>query len=145
MHKGTSLAATVAGFVLAMFSGTLLAQQPQPFDVGRIEYESNCAVCHGLEGKGDGPYRPFLTKTPANLTGLAKANGGVFPVQRMYELIDGRLEVAAHGPREMPIWGNEYRAQAATQPGITYQPEAYVRARIIALIEYLNRLQVRSL
>ena len=34
-------------------------------------YRINCAVCHGEEGKGDGPIAAFLTKTrPADLTGV---------------------------------------------------------------------------
>jgi cytochrome c len=35
--------------------------QPRP-DLGKREYESKCAVCHGLDGKGKGPYAEQLKK-----------------------------------------------------------------------------------
>jgi hypothetical protein len=96
-----------------------------------------------VSGKGDGPYQPYLTRTAPSLVGLAKANGGVFPYQRVYEVIDGRKEVGAHGPRDMPIWGADY-LQKAPKDWISAMPfdqEMYVRARIMALIDYIGRLQ----
>ena len=33
-------------------------------DPGKSEYDVNCAVCHGLTGKGDGPYKLSLSKAP---------------------------------------------------------------------------------
>lgn len=30
-------------------------------DMGRLEYESNCATCHGASGKGDGWLKGYLT------------------------------------------------------------------------------------
>ena len=113
-------------------------------DLGRLEFESKCATCHGLTGKGDGPIASFLTKKPADLTGLAKANGGVIPVATMYEIILGDRNVAAHGPRDMPAWGQAYRIQAGEYFVDTpYDPDAYIRARILTVIEYISRLQAR--
>ena len=112
-------------------------------DIGKREYVFNCGGCHGETGKGDGPYMTYM-KRPADITQLAKKNNGVFPVSRVYEVIDGRQEVAAHGPRDMPIWGMDYQAKAgAYYMDVPYNPEGYVRVRILALIEYLDRLQVR--
>lgn len=117
-------------------------------DFGELEYRSSCAVCHGVNGKGEGPYKPYLTKNATDLTTLAKANKGVFPVQRVYEVIDGRQTVPSHGTRDMPIWGTRYLVEAssyyrhAEAPG-PYDTEAQVRARILALVEYVNRLQVK--
>jgi mono/diheme cytochrome c family protein len=76
-------------------------------DLGKTEYESNCASCHGLTGKGDGTLKPYLTKSSTDLTLLAKQNGGVFPINRVYEVIDGRTDVKAHGGRDMPVWGRD--------------------------------------
>jgi mono/diheme cytochrome c family protein len=112
-------------------------------DLGKREYVFNCGGCHGETGKGDGPYMTFL-KRPADITQLAKKNNGVFPVSRVYEIIDGRQDVAAHGPRDMPIWGRDYQAKAGEYyVDVPYNPEVFVRVRILALIEYLDRLQVR--
>jgi mono/diheme cytochrome c family protein len=137
-----SAGAVFAGALIFFASGSLLAQQPR-LDLGEREYVSNCAVCHGLTGKGDGVYKEFLNKSPSDLTSLSKANKGVFPYQKVYEIIDGRQQLKAHGPGDMPIWGAEYSAKAATDYllGVPYDREAFVRTRIIALIEYLYRLQ----
>ena len=72
----------------AAFSGTALAQAAKS-DFGRDEYEASCAVCHGTEGRGNGPYIEHLRKDPTDLTTLAKRNGGVLPVKRIYEMIEG--------------------------------------------------------
>jgi hypothetical protein len=84
-------------------------------------------------------------KDPADLTTLTRKNNGVFPIQRVYEVIDGRQALQAHGPRDMPIWGLDYQAQAASSfyLDVPYDPEVYVRSRVLALVEYINRLQQR--
>ena len=111
--------------------------------LGKLEYQSNCASCHGNDGKG-GAYVDFLKVTPPDLSQLAKKNGGVFPLERVYSVIDGRQEVKGHGPRDMPVWGRDYQIKAGEHYGdVAYDPEVYVRGRILALIDYLNRLQAK--
>jgi len=115
-------------------------------DVGKEEYETKCVICHGVSGKGDGPQALALAIKPADLTMLAKNNGGVFPASRVHEIIDGRLEVAAHGPRLMPVWGDEFLIQETDRPQDVseetfLQREARVNGRIKALVDYLARLQ----
>lgn len=113
-------------------------------DFGKVEFESTCATCHGVDGKGRGPTAPFLNRVAADLTGLAKANGGVLPVAAMYDVIAGEKTVAGHGSRDMPAWGQAYRIQAGEYyVDVPYDPEAYVRARILAVIEYIYRLQAK--
>jgi mono/diheme cytochrome c family protein len=114
-------------------------------DAGQQEYEANCMVCHGSKAKGDGPYMAYLGKPPSDLTTLARKNGGVFPVDRVSRIIDGREDLKAHGPREMPIWGVDYQIQAANywRGRGSYDPELFVRYRILALVEYLSRVQER--
>ena len=112
-------------------------------DFGKREYVSNCANCHGMDGKGNGPYSDLLKKSPPNLTTLSKNNGGIFPMDRLYQNITGD-NIKAHGSRDMPIWGMEYRVEAANRyMESSYDPDAYVRVRVLALLEYLYRLQIK--
>jgi len=144
--KNVATTAALVGIAYLFTTSAALAQAKPPgkVDFGAREYTSSCAVCHGLNGKGDGPYKPFQTKSPSDLTTLAKANNGVFPYQRVYEVIDGRLAVGAHGPRDMPIWGTRYLAEAGGYYiDVPYDADAFVRTRIIALVDYVYRLQVK--
>jgi len=119
------------------------AEARRTVDPGRREFESNCAVCHGKSGQGDGSVVELLKRSPPDLTQLSRKNGGVFPIDRVYQTIEGGT-VAAHGSREMPIWGRDYRIQGAEYfMDVPYDPEVYVRTRLLWLVEYLSRLQVR--
>lgn len=129
---------------VAQAQQTGAAKQPI-FDTGKNEYEAHCAVCHGARGEGNGPYAPYLTSAVPNLSTLAKRNGGVFPVVRVYETIDGRQRVPAHGPTDMPIWGPRYSAEIGEglYDDIRVNREAYTRARVLLLTEYISRLQAQ--
>jgi mono/diheme cytochrome c family protein len=117
----------------------------QDGDIGKHEYFLNCAVCHGDSGKGDGPLVEWLNRRPADLTIIQKNNAGVFPFARVYDVIDGRQAVAAHGPREMPIFGRDYSQEAGEYFGFAAPKgiESFVRGRIIALIGYIYTLQAK--
>ena len=137
--------AAYAGITLICLSANALAldRSDIKLDIGKMEYDSACAVCHGLTGKGDGPLKSQLTKPVPDLTVLAKNNKGVFPFDRVYQIIDGRQEVKAHGPREMPVWGRAFNTETSIYFD-NYPPqdsESAVRSRILALTEYLYRLQ----
>lgn len=110
-----------------------------PVDFGKNEYMASCASCHGVSAKGDGAMRTHLTKAPTDLTLMAKRNGGVFPTQYAWEVIDGRTSVVigSHGAREMPVWGYVYRAED-TQP-----TDLHARTRIGSLLDYLARIQAK--
>jgi mono/diheme cytochrome c family protein len=141
-----TLVSAVIGVAVALsLSGVAAAaQKAEKSDMGKREWQANCAACHGMDGKGVGPITDLLKKSPGDLTTLAKKNNGVFPVARVYEVIDGTKDVKAHGTRDMPIWGQEYSIRAAEYyQDIPYDPEVYVRARILSLIDYLYRLQVK--
>ncbi len=115
----------------------------KPVDVGKFEYEGACAVCHGLTGKGNGPFMGQLATRVPDLTVLARNNGGVFPFDRVYQSIDGRQELKAHGTREMPIWGRSFRMQSSAffENYPAHDSESGARSRILALTEYVYRLQ----
>ncbi len=130
-----------ASAMIIAATGVTTAVAADKVDLGKHEYDSNCIACHGKDLKG-GAYVDFLKVTPPDLTQLSKKNGGVFPLERVYAVIDGRQEVKAHGPRDMPIWGRDYQIKAGEHyVDINYDPEAFVRGRIFALIDYLNRMQ----
>jgi mono/diheme cytochrome c family protein len=113
-------------------------------DIGKYEYDGHCAICHGLSGtaKEEGAYSSLLSKTIPDLTTLSKNNGGVFPFARVYQTIDGREQVQAHGTREMPVWGRDYMAMSANISP-SYDHEAFARGKILALTEYVYRLQAK--
>jgi mono/diheme cytochrome c family protein len=137
--KYVGLGTAVVG--LALFGVGAVGFAAEKADFGKQEYDANCAVCHGLAGKGDGSYGELLKTRATDLTVLAKKNGGVYPFARVYEAIDGTLPVKAHGTTEMPIWGTVYKAKAA-EMALEY-PELFARARILALDEYIYRLQAK--
>jgi mono/diheme cytochrome c family protein len=135
--------ASAAG-AAALFAAASTALAADKFDFGKREYDSNCAVCHGKLGKGDGPYAGLVDTRISDLSTLSKRNGGVFPFARVVEFTDGRQTVKAHGPRDMPIWGQDYLVKAGEAYfDVPYDPEAYVRTRIVALAEYVSRLQAK--
>lgn len=149
-----------AGALVALLAAQALAQMPAAHpaspssstrrdigsrDFGQREFQRSCASCHGTGGKGDGVLVPHLRRSPPDLTQLARNNQGVFPFQRLYEVIDGD-KLPAHGTRDMPVWGLQYRVEDAeyySDSGLTYDPQALARARILGLLEYLNRIQTR--
>jgi mono/diheme cytochrome c family protein len=105
-------------------------QQTKAGDAGTM-YTTYCAVCHGKEGKGDGPAAKALTKTPADLTKLSARNGGTFPGVKVRRYIEGLDDVAAHGTRDMPMWGDLFRSLNRDTAQI----------RVEALAEYLQAMQ----
>ena len=139
---------TIKGLVLlacTLGAAYAHAQAPQAqIDLGKLEFSDNCASCHGIEGKGNGSLVWLLQKSPPDLTQLAKKNGGVLPVNRMYAVIEGTAAVPAHGVRDMPVWGRDYsveESQRLREARGNYDSAAVVRARILTLIEYISRLQ----
>ena len=129
-----------------LFSAARAHAQRVPRDFGKSEFEASCASCascHGVSGKGNGPLVPLLRRTPPDLTLLAKNNQGIFPMNRLYEVIEGD-KVPAHGSRDMPVWGRAYRMLDAEYYFDTeYDSNALVRARILSLLEYISKMQVR--
>lgn len=91
------------------------AQQPSPeFDlsqvtpptsppvalVGQAIYQENCAPCHGVDGKGDGPTAPDLT-SPATAFADPNAIWERSPAQLFHTTKFGRIE------KLMPPWRNQ--------------------------------------
>ena len=135
------MVATAVALATCTMAATALAQG-KPADLGKREFDTKCAVCHGNDGKGAGPYAQELKSTMPDLTTMAKRNGGIFPVKRTFEIIEGAGK--GHGPRDMPVWGQDYTEKASELfPDLPYNQSAYVRTRINAPMEYLALRQVK--
>jgi mono/diheme cytochrome c family protein len=137
----------VATFLLAFVAlGIVDAVPAQALEPGKNEYLRSCESCHGATGKGDGSSGKHLTTRPADLTKLSESNGGKFPLVRVFEEIDGRLEIALHGPWDMPVWGDRYKrdlvSKLPTESVSNDMANVLARRRILELIEYLLTLQV---
>ena len=118
------------------------AAAAEKMSYGEAEYLNSCAVCHGLEGKGDGPLGDVLMKRPADLTHISDRNGGTFPYAHIFAVIDGRYGVPSHGEREMPVWGRQFLEDDVR----LYGPaggEIVTTERIHELAGYVQSLQRR--
>ncbi|MBW2413361.1 MAG: c-type cytochrome [Deltaproteobacteria bacterium] len=76
-----------------------------PAEVGGQLFGAYCASCHGMDATGNGPAAAKLDPRPANLTQIARRNGGRFDAEQVAAYIDGRSWIESHGSSEMPVWG----------------------------------------
>jgi mono/diheme cytochrome c family protein len=97
-------------------------------------YRTYCASCHGVNGTGNGPAAVAMKVTPPDLTRIAARNNGMFPAERVRQIVTGKGP-AAHGERNMPVWGDVF-ARKVTGP----TPDALVDA----LVRHLDTLQQRT-
>ncbi len=97
---------------------------------GKELFLRHCALCHGEDGKGNGPAAIALKNPPADLTRLT--HGGQFPRAEIMHFIDGERPVPAHGPRHMPVWGEIFRDE---------QGDSAARMRIHSLTAFLKSMQ----
>lgn len=112
---------TLTVLILFMISAFTVAQDKEPAQAsptvkhvpikttsptsGKEMFESYCAVCHGKDGKGEGPAASALKVPPPDLTELAKKNGGKYPAPHVASVIRGQADLASHGSKDMPVWG----------------------------------------
>jgi len=130
----------ILGLTLLLSLAPALArtQESEVIAGGELEYQNACAVCHGVEARGNGIMSKYLSVKPANLRQLRIASGGNFPFWEVYRKIDGQFEIRGHGTRAMPIWGDRFRAQAG-EGGKSAQSQA--AGRILSLVFYLQYIQ----
>ena len=134
----------IAGLVLALGGcrsrpEAVAPAPPDPVmaELGAEIFVRRCAACHGESGRGDGPASGALRVPPADLTRIAARRGGSFPKGEIARFIDGRFSIAAHGSREMPVWG-ERLGEQVPEASVS---EEIVRGQIGVLVEYLQTLQ----
>jgi mono/diheme cytochrome c family protein len=101
---------------------------------GKEMFVSYCASCHGKDAKGNGPAANALKQLPADLTTLAKRNGGKYPSDKVTSILRGQTSLMAHGDQEMPVWGPVFWRMRQGH-------EEQVQMRIANLNHYLESLQ----
>jgi mono/diheme cytochrome c family protein len=126
-----------AGIAYALAAhGKAVAEEPAAGELsGRDLYVRHCAICHGLDGTGQGPLAQAMKIVPADLTQIAAKHAGDFPDAKVRDVIRNGGAVLGHGSTAMLPWGlyfSERRNPAAA------------KARIKALTEYIKSIQQSS-
>jgi mono/diheme cytochrome c family protein len=129
---------TFAALSVSIQPQPTLAQQMEVVAAGEIEFQTSCAVCHGADARGQGIMTPHLTLQPTNLRHLAQASGGKFPFWEVYRIVEGRGLVPGHGSRDMPIWGDRFRASGGGDPE---SAQTQAAGRILSIVFYLEHIQ----
>ena len=107
-----------------------------PSNSGKEMFKSYCAVCHGVDGKGNGPAASAMKTPPTDLTALAKNSSGQYPAAHVAAVIRGQAVTPAHGSQDMPVWGPLFSS-------ISQGHEAQVQQRITNLVNYIDSLQAK--
>lgn len=148
MHLGTAFLCVALLMMGGLVMMTGCAEEPaqpaaeeqqaamDPIASGQASYKQYCESCHGPDGKGTGEVGADLATSPADLTQLTARYNGKFPVDSVYQAIDGRKDVEAHGSREMPVWGNIWGEESGDPV-----PDDVVEKRINELVEYIRSIQ----
>jgi mono/diheme cytochrome c family protein len=135
------VALALCGFLA--WSETAQAAEPD-LAVARRDFDTLCAPCHGFDAKGHGPASASLHIPPADLTGIAARHGGAFPDEVVFETVSGLSMPDAHGPREMPVWGDVFVSEqvgSAVNVAEALKASEEAASRIEGLVEYLKSLQ----
>jgi mono/diheme cytochrome c family protein len=141
------------GLALAVVSSLAMADEgvSKP---AKMDFVNYCASCHGVDGTGNGPLADTLKVKPTDLTVISKKNNGHFPYTMLRKTIEGtELGLArAHGPREMPVWGDVFRGESETTPvasgggewgvaGCANLTHIAARARVMNIVDYIESIQ----
>lgn len=124
----------IAGPVMIVALGLAAKKESVLSPSGREIYMDRCAACHGEDAKGNGPSVGALKVAPSDLTLLAKRNGGAFPAERVKNIVGGWANLAVHGSREMPIWGDLFLAKNPLDQQVAAE-------RFKNLVAYLESVQ----
>jgi mono/diheme cytochrome c family protein len=127
---------------LTMFAACAAAPAPQLSDQSGAQlFETLCASCHGVTGKGDGPVAASLSVKAADLTHISLRSGGRFPAEDVRRTIDGRFTTRAHGSREMPVWGQQLYYSADSDESTARTHSELLIARLVKHIEGMQAKQ----
>jgi mono/diheme cytochrome c family protein len=137
VHSRHVAVAVIVLLILLLVATVAARAQDYSAYSGEQLYSRFCASCHGDKGFGDGAVAASFSIMVPDLTRIAKRQGGVFPYERMRQIIDGRVPVRAHGTREMPVWGYEFEAQNPPKADSPHKTDELVRR----LTDYVRTLQ----
>lgn len=136
---------TAAALTCAAVAYGLAACEPsqetglvEPATPGRVLYLAHCRGCHGAAADGNGEAAPYLETRPADLTRLWQSYGSPLDRERLAAVVDGRGPRRVHGPRSMPVWGDEFFSEARPEMANLEETRAGL---IAALIDYLQTFQ----
>ena len=110
----------------------------QDANAGAELYDRHCAVCHGIEGRGNGPFAPALLLQPPTLNDLVTRHGA-FPTARVVKRVDGRDALVSHGS-PMTIYGPFFEGSDTAIKSESGQPIMTSRP-IVDLVAYLRAIQ----
>jgi mono/diheme cytochrome c family protein len=127
--------AFVALMLLSALAPRIYAEELSGYSGAQL-YGRFCASCHGPGAHGDGPVAASLRVLVPDLTLLANRHGGTFPAEQVRKIIDGRTVQPPHGPRDMPVWGTEFRVATSSAPDQRSSDNLIDR-----LVDYLRTIQ----
>lgn len=130
--KSMVLATAFAFAGITAISSARAQNDAATIEAGGRTFMRYCALCHGLDGTGDGPLTESLQTAPPDLTLLAKRNEGKFPMERVKEIIE-RGGLKGHGMMAMLAWGKVFNEEMGSDS----------HAVIDQLAAYLESLQER--
>ncbi len=133
---------TVLGLTLGSIPGVFAPQEqpakkpPVPSSKspsGAELYTQHCGSCHGIDLRGNGPL-PGASQVPPDLTTLTRRHGDRFPNAYVVSVLRYGVNMVAHGPAEMPVWGTEFAVNERLDA-------AQVASRIKNLTNYIKSFQ----
>ncbi|THH37339.1 cytochrome c [Aliishimia ponticola] len=132
MNRVLTAAAALAG--LATFSACGLIQPETRQGAGGLAFQSNCAGCHGSDGRGGGT----LFEPAPSITGLTQAEGGAFPAQYVVDVLEGHRR-SDDFSAAMPDFGGQGMGSGrfVSVAGV----DRPVPARTAGLLAYLESIQ----
>ncbi len=126
--------------LIVLCGASAVAAGQKDVAAGRAYFLQYCASCHGKNGDGRGPMASSLKQQPADLRNLSDKYGTPLSIKKLASFIDGREYVAAHGPREMPVWGERFYDIWSAKGS----KEGDMHSRIEKIILYLRTIQTRQ-
>lgn len=126
--------------LLGLAACAVTLDMPEP-DEGRTLFVENCAICHGVGGKGNGELADDLSPKPADLTMISARNKGLFPRTKVLSIIDGYTRMQSDG-ENMPEFGLLLDGDTIPLEVDDSDQQSPVPRPLAALVVYLESIQL---